>query len=88
MRYQVRKNLVGDPEQLKFFRDQLINHFGNWRPNEITSLSLADYITRSKRRLLEELRATVNLAEKENWISIAPKITMPPRYREIGRAHV
>ena len=81
MRYQVRKNLVGDPGQLKFWRDQLVSHFGNWRPTEITSLSLADYMIQSQRRLLEELRATVNLAEKEKWIPAAPKISMPPKYR-------
>jgi len=76
----IRLTGASDEKQLKFFGTLLVKDFGSLTPEQITPSSLAPYMEPSKRRLLEELRATLKSAQKQGWIEKAPEITMPPKY--------
>ncbi|MFD2204675.1 site-specific integrase [Kiloniella antarctica] len=70
---------------IAYFHPPLIEHFGNLRPDQLTSVFLHAYMEKRAnvqgmlREELIELRATLNHAVKSKWIESAPIITLPPR---------
>ncbi|WP_417452497.1 site-specific integrase [Kiloniella sp.] len=70
---------------ITYFHPPLIEHFGNLRPDQLTSVFLHAYMEKRAnvqgmlREELIELRATLNHAVKNKWIESAPIITLPPR---------